>query len=220
MAVHSESACAAASRPFVLGLTGGVASGKTAVSDLLRQWGAAVVDTDVIARDIVAPGRPALQEIVARWGEDMLDATGALNRRRLRERIFADAAARTELNAITHPRIRAEAQRQVETAAAPYVVLVVPLMAEGGVYTFVDRVLVVDVSPEVQVQRLMARDGVDLALAHAMLAAQASREARLALADDVVRNDADLATLAARLRPLHEKFLQLAAERRAGQSGH
>lgn len=196
----------------VIGLTGGIASGKSTVSDLLGELGATVVDTDVIARQLVRPGETALAEIVACFGTGVLAADGSLDRRALRTMVFADAGARARLEGILHPRIRDEAQRQVAAAGGPYVLLVVPLLVESGAYDWVDRVLVVDASPEVQERLLMARDGIDAAAARAMIAAQAGRAARLRRADEVIRNSGGLADLRAQARAAHRRYLQLASD--------
>lgn len=202
---------------LVIGLTGGVASGKTAAADEFARLGAAIVDTDLLAREVVMPGQAALLEIVERFGVQVLGADGALDRRKLRELVFADPAARMQLEAITHPRIRALARQRVlaQNPQIAYVVVVIPLLAEKGRYEFIDRVLVIDVDPQVQVQRLKARDGVDADLAHAMLAAQAGREQRLAIADEAIDNSADLAHLHTQVSKMHQHYLQLAALKRA-----
>lgn len=196
---------------LVVGLTGGIASGKSTVSDLLGECGVGVVDTDVIAREVVRPGQPALAEIAATFGHRVLGADGTLDRRALRSIVFADPAARARLEAILHPRIRKEALRQVAAAPGPYVVLVVPLLVESGAYDWVDRVLVVDASAEVQERLLMARDRIEVQAARAMIAAQADRSTRLAHADDVIRNSAGVAELRAQALAMHRRYLRLAA---------
>lgn len=201
-------------RPFCVGLTGGIASGKSAAADMFASLGAEVVDTDRIARELTLPGGAALDAIVAAFGAAVLDADGALNRRAMRARVFADAQARQRLEAILHPLIRAEAQRRVTASTAPYVVLVVPLLVESGQYdSLCDRVLVVDSDPEAQVARASLRDQTPPDQVRAILAAQASRAARLARADDVVNNDGDLEHLAKQVARLHPRYLRLAAER-------
>lgn len=175
--------------PFRVALTGGIASGKSTVANLFAALGVPVIDTDVIAREIVEPGKPSLSAIVSDFGAGVLDASGRLDRRRMRERIFADVDAKRRLDAIMHPAIRAELERQSAAAGGPYQVLVIPLLAEGRRRDHVDRVLLVDVAEELQVQRLMMRDGVTHAQAAASLNAQATRADRLAFADDVIRNE-------------------------------
>jgi len=196
--------------PFRVALTGGVASGKSTVARLFETLGAGILDTDQIARVIVAPGSPALADIAARFGADYLTADGALDRARLRELIFRDQQARHDLEAITHPRIRAEVARRGANAREPYLLIAIPLLAETGTARDYDRVLVVDCAPEAQRLRLMQRDGVDAAAADRMLAAQASREARLAIADDVIVNDGDIAHLARAVETLHRGYLDRA----------
>jgi dephospho-CoA kinase len=198
--------------PYRVALTGGIASGKTTVADLFAALGVPVIDTDVIARQVVEPGQPALAAVVAAFGPDVLDAEGRLDRRRMRERIFADPTARQQLNAILHPAIRTEMERQSRDAGGPYQVLVIPLLTEGGRRDHVDRVLLVDVPEALQVERLMWRDGVTREQAQASLNAQATRAERLALADDVVRNTGRAEDLREEVKELHEKYLKLAAK--------
>lgn len=193
--------------PFVVGLTGGIASGKTAVSDFFAAHGIAIVDTDLIAREIVEPGQPALFEITQRFGESIVKHGGELDRAALRERVFHDAKARQALEKITHPRIRAAARDAVNAAVGPYVVFVVPLLVESPLRYAVDRILVVDVEPPVQLARLLQRDGVSAATAEAMIAAQTDRETRLAAADDVITNSGTLDDLKHAVEQLHEQYL-------------
>ncbi|TCO80187.1 dephospho-CoA kinase [Plasticicumulans lactativorans] len=206
---------------WVLGLTGGIASGKSAAADAFARCGATVIDTDLLAREAVAPGAPALAEIAAAFGPDVLAADGGLDRAAMRARVFADPGARARLEGILHPRIRALAAARIAAAARaeappPYCVLVVPLLVESGMQTMVDRILVIDVDTATQLQRTMARDGIGADLARAMLAAQADRDTRLAAADDVIVNDANLATLERRIDALHAHYLVLARRRDAG----
>jgi dephospho-CoA kinase len=204
-----------ASQPFRIALTGGIASGKTTVANLFAALGIAVIDTDLIARRVVEPGQPALAEIVAVFGPDVLGTDGHLDRRRMRERIFSDPTARQRLEAILHPAIRVEMERQSREATGPYQVLVIPLLTEGKRRDHVDRVLLVDVPEELQVQRLVSRDGVSREQAEASLKAQATRAERLAFADDVVRNTGRVDDLTQQVAVLHAKFLALAAARSA-----
>ena len=200
--------------PFRVALTGGIASGKTTVANLFAGLGVPLIDTDVIARQVVEPGEPALAQVVATFGPDVLDSDGRLDRRRMRERIFADPTAKHRLEAILHPAIRAEMEHQSNEAGGAYQVLVIPLLTEGKRRDHVDRVLLVDVPEELQVQRLMLRDGVTPEQARASLNAQATRADRLAMADDVVRNTGRVDDLRAEVAMLHTKYLALAAERR------
>ena len=197
--------------PFRVALTGGIASGKTTVADLFAALGVPVIDTDVIAREVVEPGQPALAQVIETFGPDVLGSDGRLDRRRLRERIFADPAAKRRLEAILHPAIRAEMERQSRAADGPYQVLVIPLLTEGKRRDHVDRVLLVDVPEELQIQRLMERDGVSQEQAQASLNAQATRAERLAMADDIVRNTERPDDLREAVDGLHAKYLRLAA---------
>lgn len=193
-------------RPLRIGLTGGIASGKTTVAELFAARGVPVIDTDEIAREIVAPGRPALRRVVAAFGPKILDAGGALDRRRLRSLIFANPADRARLEAILHPAILEEMMRRSRDAGGPYQILVIPLLAESARDAEVDRVLVVDSPVELQMSRLLARDAENAAQARAMIAAQATREQRLALADDVILNDGDRASLDSAVAALDAKY--------------
>jgi dephospho-CoA kinase len=197
---------------YVVVVTGGIGSGKTAVSDLLQDYGAAVVDTDVIARQLTASGGDAMPHLVARFGSGIAAADGSLDRERMRQLAFENPAARKMLEDILHPIIREHAYRQVQTAAAPYVVLVVPLLVESGAYRDIaDRILVVDCPEAIQIERTMRRSGLDREQVERILRAQASRAERLAVADDVVVNDGALDALASAVQRLHAQYLQSAA---------
>ena len=197
--------------PLRVALTGGIASGKSTVANLFAARGVPVIDTDVIAREVVEPGTPALAAVVEAFGPEVLGADGRLDRRRMRERIFGDAAARRRLEGILHPAIRAEMARRSLAAGGPYQVLVIPLLAEGGRRDHVDRVLLVDVPEELQVERLMRRDGVSREQAAASLGAQAGRAARLAIADDVILNTGRADDLDHEVTALDGKYRKLAA---------
>ena len=204
-----------ARHPLRVALTGGIASGKSTVANLFAALGVPVIDTDVIAREVVEPGQPALAAVVNAFGPEVLGSDGRLDRRRLRERIFADTGARHRLNAILHPAIRVEMERQSQAAGGEYQILVIPLLADGGRRDHVDRVLLVDVPEALQVERLMMRDGVSREQAQASLDAQATRAQRLAMADDVLRNTGQPDELRAKVAELHERYRGLAAAGRA-----
>lgn len=204
------------SRAYVVAVTGGVASGKSTVCDALAARGVPVIDADQVARELVAPGEPALAEIVAAFGAQALAPDGTLDRAAMRRRIFADETARRRLEAILHPRVRERMAELARAVAAPYCVLAIPLLAETGRYPFVDCVVVVDVDPAVQRERVMRRDGVGAELAERMIAAQAPRATRLALADLVVDNSGSVTDLAGRIETLHAELLRRAAARSRG----
>ncbi|MEO5558544.1 MAG: dephospho-CoA kinase [Dokdonella sp.] len=199
---------------FTVALTGGIASGKSAVAERFAALGASVIDADIVARELVAPGSPALAEIVAIFGAAALDASGNLDRRAMRARVFADSHARAQLDAILHPRVRRQLRERSITVTGPYALLAIPLLVESGHYDWVDRVLVVDVPRQLQRARLLTRDGVTAQLADAMLDAQATREQRLARADDVITNTGSFDELDVRVCALHERYLVLARGQR------
>lgn len=196
--------------PFRVALTGGIASGKSIVADMFADLGVAIIDTDIIAREVVRSGRPALDEIRRRFGNEVIDSAGNLDRRALRKLVFSDENARLDLEAILHPRIGAETRRQAEAAPGPYQIIVVPLLVGSPLLRFVDRVLVVDCDEELQVQRVMARDAETARQARQILAAQVSRAARLAIADDVIHNDHGLDETLDQVRLLDERFRSMA----------
>lgn len=199
---------------FVIGLTGGIAAGKSEVSRRFEALGITVADADLAARAVVAPGSEGLARIAAHFGKDILLADGQLDRAALRARIFESAQERQALEAITHPAIRQLLRETCEQAEGPYAITAIPLLTEAGgrqQYPWLDRILVVDVPVAVQHARLMQRDGIDSALADRMIAAQASREARLALADDVVVNDGHPDHLQAHVERLDRAYRALAA---------
>jgi dephospho-CoA kinase len=195
---------------FKVALTGGIASGKSRVADIFESLGITVIDSDVIAREVVAKGTEGLAAIVQRFGPTVQAPDGQLDRRALRSIVFADPVARRDLEAITHPRIRARMATLNQAAQAPYVINAIPLLAETGGRRDFDRVLVVDCPENLQLARVMARDQIDEAAARSVLAAQASRAERLALADDVILNDGDLEALQSAVRTLHGRYLELA----------
>jgi dephospho-CoA kinase len=197
---------------FLVGLTGGIGSGKSAAASLFEALGAAVVDTDAIAHELTAPGGAAIESIRSAFGNDVIDARGALDRAAMRRKVFADPQAKARLETILHPMIRAEADRRSAASRAPYVVLVVPLLVESGGYrSRVQRVVVVDCPEAVQVARVMSRSGLSAEEARAIMAAQVSREQRLAVADDVIENGGELAALRPQVEALHRRYLEMAA---------
>jgi dephospho-CoA kinase len=201
-------------RTFVAALTGGIASGKGAAADCFSRKGVAVFDADAVARELVQPGMPALAEMAAAFGTNMLTVSGELDRRCMRDLVFSDAVARRKLEAILHPRVRAALREAAAHCAAPYCVLAIPLLAEvRKEYEFVDRVLVVDASPSVQRRRLIQRDHGTPEAAAAVIATQASREQRLAIADDVIDNDGSRDALDPVVGRLHVLYQRLAASR-------
>lgn len=195
-----------------IGLTGGIASGKSTVARLFAERGVPVIDLDQVAREVVEPGEPALADIIAEFGAEVLDADGRLDRAMLRTRVFRDPQARERLEKLLHPRILEAGVRHASTAGGPYQVIVAPLLVEFGLTGWVDRVLVVDCPAEAQLERLLARDGGDEALARAILAAQASREQRLAAADDVIVNEGPPQRLPGAVEKLDALYRKLAAD--------
>ncbi|WP_375057193.1 dephospho-CoA kinase [Zobellella sp. DQSA1] len=197
---------------YVVGLTGGIGSGKSTVAALFAELGVEVIDADIIAREVVAPGEPALAAIAEHFGPDVINADGNLDRRALRERVFTRPEQKDWLNALLHPRIRQRMVAACAAARSPYCLLVVPLLVENGLTPLANRVLVVDVSPEQQLARTVKRDHSSEQQIRAIMAAQASREQRLAAADDVVDNSgAELAGVKAAVAALHQKYLALSA---------
>lgn len=198
---------------WVAAVTGGVASGKSAVSERFAALGIVVADADHAAREALARGSDGLARVVAAFGDGVLQPDGSLDRPAMRRRVFADADARRRLESIVHPIVRATLQLQCAEAASPYAIAAIPLLAEGGgreAYPWIARILVVDVPAEVQIERLLHRDGIDRALAESMVSAQATREARLAIADDVIVNTGTLQELDRHVAALHGMYLALA----------
>ena len=197
---------------FIVGLTGGIGSGKSAAASCFEELGATVVDTDAIAHELTAPGGAAIEPIRCAFGGEVIDARGALDRAAMRRKVFADAQAKARLEAILHPLIRAEADRRSAASHAPYVVLVVPLLVESGGYrSRVQRVAVVDCPEAVQGARAMSRSGPSADEARAIMAAQVDRDARLAVADDIIDNGGELAALRPQVETLHRRYLEMAA---------
>ncbi|EPE9060471.1 dephospho-CoA kinase [Klebsiella aerogenes] len=197
---------------YTVALTGGIGSGKSTVADEFAHLGVTVIDADIIARQVVEPGTPALLAIAEKFGPQMINDDGSLNRRRLRERIFAHSEDKTWLNALLHPLIQQETRRQMQASTSPYLLWVVPLLVENRLTDKADRVLVVDVPKETQIERTIRRDGVSREHAEHILAAQATREQRLAAADDVIENMGSADAVASHVARLHDKYLMLASQ--------
>lgn len=197
---------------FVVGVTGGIGSGKTAVSDRFAELGIVVVDADVASRVIVEPGRPALAKIAEHFGSDILQTDGTLDRAKLRTAVFKDPAERKWLEALTHPLIREEILSGLRNATSPYALLVSPLLVESGQNQLTQRVLVVDVPEELQLQRTVKRDNNSPDQVKAIMAAQASRQQRLDSADDVIVNDGSLEQLHQQVDTLHQKYLEMSSQ--------
>lgn len=198
--------------PYIVGLTGGIGSGKSAAARVFESMGAAIVDTDAIAHELTAPGGAAIAPIRTAFGADYITADGALARARTRELVFADAAKKRLLEAILHPLIRDRSNERVQAAPSSYVILMVPLLVESGDYRRrCQRILVVDCPEELQIERVMARSGISAEQVRAIMATQAKRAARLAVADDVIDNSGDQAQLRREVEALHRRYLQFAA---------
>ena len=202
-------------RPYRIGLTGGIASGKSTAAKFFGALGVPILDSDQIAREVVEPGQPPLERLVARFGPSILTPDGHLDRPALRDIVFSDPMARADLEALTHPAIGAAMEARSAAAGGPYQVLVIPLLVEKNLSSHVDRVLVVDCDEELQVRRLRDRDGSTPAQAQAILGAQAPRAARLRAADDVITNEADMSAVQDQVAALHTRYLKLATQLRA-----
>lgn len=203
-----------APRPYVVGVTGGIGSGKSTICREFAALGAPVVDTDEVAREVVAPGTPGLAAVVAEFGQEVLSPNGELDRRRLRSMVFADDHRRRILESLLHPLIRQGTDAHVRVAAYPYCLVCIPLLIERGGGNRVDRVLVIDCPPELQIARVMARDSLTAPEVEAIIRTQASRAARLAAADDVIENIGDVERVQAQIMALHRQYLDLAERTR------
>jgi len=201
-------------RPYRVGLTGGIASGKSTAAKFFGALGVPILDSDQIARDVVEPGQPPLERLVERFGPTILTPDGHLDRPALRDIVFSDPRARADLEALTHPAIGAAMEARSAAAGGPYQILVIPLLVEKNLRAHVDRVLVVDCDEELQLRRLRARDGSTAQQARAILDAQAPRAVRLKAADDVIRNDADMSAVQNQVAALHARYLELASQPR------
>ncbi|QYJ79165.1 dephospho-CoA kinase [Shewanella acanthi] len=194
---------------FIVGLTGGIGSGKTTVANLFAELGIPIVDADLVARDVVAPGSHGLQAIVNHFGVDILTPNGELDRAKLRALIFSQGEEREWLNQLLHPMIRQEMFNQVKNAHSDYVIIVAPLLFENGLDKLVNRTLVVDISPELQVSRTVKRDNVDATQVNSIISSQCSRSEKLAKADDVIDNQGEVSALKQEVHALHQRYLQL-----------
>jgi dephospho-CoA kinase len=201
-------------RPFRVGLTGGIASGKSTAAKFFGALGAPIIDTDQLARDVVEPGQPPLGRLVERFGPSILTPDGHLDRPVLRTIAFSDAKARADLEALLHPAIGAAAEARSAEAGGIYQILVIPLLVEKSLGAQLDRVLVVDCDEELQIRRLQARDGSTLEEARAILNAQTSRAARLKAAHDIIKNDGDMSAVRDQVATLHTRYLELAQQAR------
>ena len=198
------------SKPLRIGLTGGIASGKSTVAKMFADLGIAVIDTDIIAREVVQPGQPALIEIRSIFGDSVFNTDGTLDRGALRQRIFASDDARKQLEAILHPLIQTETIQRTNAANGSYIVIVVPLLADSPLREHIDRILVVDCDEATQIERLLERDAETEEQARRILAVQASREQRLEIADDVIHNDSTVAAISTQVSAFHDSYLALA----------
>lgn len=194
---------------FVIGLTGGIGSGKSSVAKLFSERGVAIIDADIVAREITLPSKPAFNEIVQHFGPEILQ-NNTINRTMLRKIIFENAKQRRWLEELLHPIIRKEMEQEINAFTGPYCIAVVPLLLEVEFYSFINRILVVDTTPELQIKRIMARDKMTKTEVEAILKTQATREVRLAKAHDVIINDGKQQDLVTQVDALHEKYLQLA----------
>lgn len=202
-------------RVFRVGLTGGIASGKSTAAKFFGALGVPIIDTDQLARDVVEPGQPPLERLVERFGRSILTEDGHLDRPALRNIVFSDPKARADLEALTHPAIGAAVEARSATAGGPYQILVIPLLVEKNLGSQLDRVLVVDCSEELQIRRLQARDGSTQEQARAILNAQASRSARVKAANDIITNEGDMSSVRDQVATLHSTYLDLARQPRS-----
>ncbi|MBO1271654.1 dephospho-CoA kinase [Shewanella sp. 4t3-1-2LB] len=193
---------------YIVGLTGGIGSGKTTVANLFAELGVAIIDADVIAREVVAPGSAGLQQIIEHFGTEMLNADGTLNRAKLRETVFSAAEERRWLNQLLHPMIRQRMLAQAQAATSPYAIMVVPLLFENGLECLVNHTLVIDIGKDTQIWRTIDRDHVSKTQVINIIDSQISREQRLAKADDVINNEGDVESLKSQILALHNNYLK------------
>jgi len=194
-----------------IGLTGGIASGKSTVAGFFAEHNVPLIDTDIIARKLVEPNKLALDEIRSTFGNKVFDSQDRLDRRFLRKLVFSDVSMRRDLESILHPKIRAEIATQSESAGGPYQIIVVPLLVESPMQKLMDRILVVDCDEDIQLKRLLIRDSEDENQAHRIMAAQSSRKEQLAIADDIIYNNDDLTSTRKQVDDLHSEYLSLAS---------
>ena len=200
------------SRPYRVGLTGGIASGKSTAAKFFGALGVPIIDTDQLARDVVEPGQPPLERLVERFGPGILTEDGHLDRPALRNIVFSDPMARADLEALTHPAIGAAVEARSNELGGVYQILVLPLLVEKNLGSQLNRVLVVDCDEELQIRRLQSRDGSTLEQARAILNAQASRSSRLKAAHDVIKNEGDMSAVREQVEQLHARYLELAQQ--------
>lgn len=196
---------------YIVGLTGGIGSGKTAASNIFARMGVEIIDADEISRSLVNSGSPCFEEVVLHFGRGIVDSTGNLDRAKLRELIFNNEQQKQWLENLLHPLVKQEIERKIEISSSKYIIVSVPLLLESGNYDFIDRILVVDVPEKTQVSRIMQRDGNSENLARQIMDTQVSRDERLKHADDILDNNNDLGSLEIQIKNLHEKYLRLAS---------
>ena len=196
---------------FIVGVTGGIGSGKSAVCKEFERYGINVVDADIVAREVVVPGSDGLADVVSTFGTQVLAGDGTLDRKKLRDIVFKDEKERVKLEEILHPRIRVSITEQLAASKSPYALLCVPLMVERGSSYACNRLLVVDCPEEIQITRVMERDDLTREQVLAIMSTQATREQRLAAADDIIMNDGTIEALAEKIKPLHDKYILLSA---------
>jgi dephospho-CoA kinase len=195
---------------FIVGLTGGIGCGKTTVTELFQALGIQAVDADIVARQVVMPGTPGFNAIKAHFGANIVQPTGEINRAQLRQRVFSNSADKAWLEQLLHPAIRQELLTQLAALTSPYALLVAPLLLENKLKQYVQRVLVIDLPEQLQLERAMARDAANAGQISAIMAAQMSRTERLTLADDIITNDSNVADLPPQVARLHQRYLRLA----------
>mgnify|MGYP006142207955 FL=1 len=202
-----------AAKRYVVGLTGGIGSGKSAAAEMFRAWGVEVIDADALAREVVEPGQPALGDIAAHFGSELLTAEGYLDRAALRKVVFSNPEQKSWLENLLHPLIAELLQRRLNATKSPYAILESPLLLETEQYKLVDRVIVIDVNEEIQIDRSVRRDGSDETVIRSIIASQVDRAKRIQHADDLVSNEEGLEQLREKVEALHSKYLGMVAEK-------